>query len=137
MKKSWKDFYAVNIELLSPVAGRYASIIHLIDAARIECEETMKYQDVPFNYILDEITYTRTPQINPLFQEILPYQVLPHFHSRNSGIKYKLLKVDYGSAKVDLNLWIEEDRDNGGLLFTMNYSNALFSSTTIKLMLSN
>ncbi|QRN34843.1 non-ribosomal peptide synthetase [Pectobacterium brasiliense] len=109
----------------------------LIDAARLECEEAMKYQDVPFNYILDEITYTRNPQINPIFQAILTYQVFPHFHSRNSGIKYKPLKVDYGSAKVDLNLWIEEDRDSNGLLFTMNYSNALFSSATIERMLSN
>ncbi|WP_233983480.1 non-ribosomal peptide synthetase [Pectobacterium versatile] len=114
-----------------------ASITNLIDATRLECEETMIYQDVPFNYILDEITYTRNPQINPVFQAILTYQVFPHFHSRNSGIKYKPLKVDYGSAKVDLNLWIEEDRDNGGLLFTMNYSSALFSSATIERMLSN
>ncbi|MEQ6966920.1 non-ribosomal peptide synthetase [Pectobacterium polaris] len=113
------------------------SINDLIDAARLECEEAMKYQDVPFNYILDEITYTRNPQINPIFQAILTYQVFPHFHSRNSGIKYKPLKVDYGSAKVDLNLWIEEDRDSNGLLFTMNYSNALFSSATIERMLSN
>ncbi|MEQ9877402.1 amino acid adenylation domain-containing protein [Pectobacterium aroidearum] len=113
------------------------SINDLIDATRLECEEAMKYQDVPFNYILDEITYTRNPQINPIFQAILTYQVFPHFHSRNSGIKYKPLKVDYGSAKVDLNLWIEEDRDSNGLLFTMNYSNALFSSATIERMLSN
>ncbi|WP_113626309.1 non-ribosomal peptide synthetase [Pectobacterium peruviense] len=114
-----------------------ASIASLIEGARTECEETMRHQDVPFNYILDEITYVRNPQINPIFQAILTYQVFPHFHSSHGGFKYKPLKVDYGTAKLDLNLWVEEDKDSDGLLFTMNYSSALFSSATIQRMLND
>ncbi|MEQ9843088.1 amino acid adenylation domain-containing protein [Pectobacterium brasiliense] len=115
----------------------HASVASLIEGARAECEETLRYQDVPFNYILDEITYVRNPQINPIFQAILTYQVFPHFHSSHGGFKYKPLKVDYGTAKLDLNLWVEEDKDSDGLLFTMNYSSALFSSSTIQRMLND
>lgn len=114
-----------------------ASIASLIEDVRVECEETLRYQDVPFNYILDEITYVRNPQINPIFQAILTYQVFPHFHSSHGGFKYKPLKVDYGTAKLDLNLWVEEDKDSNGLLFTMNYSSALFSSNTVRRMLND
>ncbi|WP_350238319.1 amino acid adenylation domain-containing protein [Pectobacterium colocasium] len=114
-----------------------ASIASLIEDVRVECEETLRYQDVPFNYILDEITYVRNPQINPIFQAILTYQVFPHFHSSHGGFKYKPLKADYGTAKLDLNLWVEEDKDSNGLLFTMNYSSALFSSNTVRRMLND
>ncbi|RLM20977.1 non-ribosomal peptide synthetase [Brenneria alni] len=106
----------------------------LIDTTRAECEQAMMHQDVPFNYILDEISYVRNPQVNPVFQAILTYQVFPHFHN-NSGFKYQPLKVDYATAKLDLNLWVEEDKDRDGLLFTLNYSSALFNQDTIQRML--
>ncbi|UUE35696.1 amino acid adenylation domain-containing protein [Pectobacterium aroidearum] len=110
-----------------------ATISGIIENSRIECEETMRHQDVPFNYILENIDYVRNPQVNPIFQAILTYQAFPHYHN-NGGIKHKPVKVDYGTAKLDLNLWVEEDKDGDGLLFTMNYSSALFSRETIQRM---
>ncbi|MFJ5454069.1 amino acid adenylation domain-containing protein [Pectobacterium jejuense] len=113
-----------------------ATISDFIKKSRVECEETMRHQDVPLNYILENIDYARNPQVNPIFQAILTYQAFPHYHN-NGGIKHKPLKVDYGTAKLDLNLWVEEDKDSDGLLFTMNYSSALFSSGTIQRMLND
>ncbi|WP_279625690.1 non-ribosomal peptide synthetase [Xenorhabdus vietnamensis] len=104
----------------------------LVQITRKECEQSTAYQDVPFNCILDKISYVRNPQVNPIFQAILTYQIFPHYQE-TSLFKYQPLKIDYGVAKLDLNLWVEKEHD--GLLFTMNYSTALFDCDTVQRML--
>ncbi|CDH31403.1 non-ribosomal peptide synthetase [Xenorhabdus bovienii] len=106
----------------------------LVQITAKECEQSMAYQDIPFNHILDKIAYVRNPQVNPIFQAILTYQIFPHYQA-TSLFKYQPLKIDYGVAKLDLNLWVEKERD--GLLFTMNYSTALFNGDTIQRMLAD
>lgn len=106
----------------------------VVNSTREESGQAQVYQAIPLNDILDKIAYVRNPQVNPLFQAALTYQVFPHFHN-NTPFTYKPLKVDYGVSKLDLNLWVEEDQ--GGLLFTMNYNPDLFNHSTIKRMLSD
>ncbi|WP_108649571.1 non-ribosomal peptide synthetase [Dongshaea marina] len=110
-------------------ASRLSSVI---EAAKTESEQSIPHQDIPLNYILDQISYVRDPQVNPLYQAILTYQVYPQARN-NQWFSYKPLKVDYGVSKLDLNLWVEEDTD--GLLFTMNYNTDLFERKTIQRML--
>ncbi|MFI8415591.1 non-ribosomal peptide synthetase [Serratia sp. NPDC078593] len=111
-----------------------AALQDIVKIARSESEQTQRYQAIPLNDILDKIACIRHPQISPLFQAVLTYQVFPHFH-HNTLFSYKPLKVDYGVAKLDLNLWVEEDR--GGLLFTLNYNTDLFNRNTIERMLND
>lgn len=106
----------------------------MLSQARAQCAQAMSYQDVPFNMILDNISFVRSPQMNPLFQSMLSYQVFPHFYD-NSQASVKPLKVDYGVSKTDLNLWIEEDSDK--LLFTLYYNSNLFQKSTATRMLTH
>lgn len=106
----------------------------MLSQARAQCAEAMLYQDVPFNMILDNISFDRSPQMNPLFQAMLSYQVFPHFYD-DSQASVKPLKVDYGVSKTDLNLWIEEDSDK--LLFTLYYNSTLFHESTAMRMLAH
>ncbi|ATA25111.1 non-ribosomal peptide synthetase [Brenneria goodwinii] len=111
-----------------------ATLREIVDSAREESEQAQHYQAIPLNDILEKITYIRNPQINPLFQAALTYQVFPHFHN-NRLFTYQLLKVDYGVSKLDLNLWVEET--DSGLMLTMNYNSDLFNRSTITRMLSD
>lgn len=106
----------------------------MLAQARAQCAEAMLYQDVPFNMILDNISIVRSPQVNPLFQAMLSYQIFPHFYD-DSQVSIQPLKVDYGVSKTDLNLWVEEDSDN--LLLTLYYNSALFRESTATRMLEH
>ncbi|OTA21555.1 pyoverdine synthetase D [Xenorhabdus beddingii] len=98
------------------------------------CAEAMLYQDVPFNIILENISFARSHQVNPLFQAMLSYQVFPHFYDDNQA-SIKPLKVDYGVSKTDLNLWVEEDGDK--LLLTLYYNSILYRESTARQMLEH
>ncbi|EQA4238285.1 non-ribosomal peptide synthetase [Serratia marcescens] len=111
-----------------------ATLREIIGDVRSESEQAQLHQAIPLNDILDEIGHIRNPQVNPLFQAALTYQVFPHFHN-NTLFTYKPLKIDYGVSKLDLNLWVEESR--GSLLFTLNYNPDLFNRSTITRMLSD
>ncbi|WP_416777277.1 condensation domain-containing protein [Xenorhabdus budapestensis] len=101
---------------------------------RTNCAEAMLYQDVPFNIILENISFARSHQVNPLFQAMLSYQVFPHFYDDNQA-SIKPLKVDYGVSKTDLNLWVEEDSDK--LLLTLYYNSILYRESTARQMLEH
>lgn len=111
-----------------------ATLQDVLNSAHEESKQAQTHQAIPFNDILDKIACVRNPQINPLFQAALTYQVFPHSQN-NTLFMYKPLKIDYGVSKLDLNLWVEEDRD--GLLFTMNYSTVLFNPRTINRLLKD
>ncbi|GLT18780.1 hypothetical protein GCM10007938_25610 [Vibrio zhanjiangensis] len=111
--------------------SRLASVVH---AAKRQSEQAVAYQNVPLNRILDAIEHPRDLRINPLYQAVLSYQVYPHSRAKR-GFTYKPLKIDYGVAKLDLNLWVEEDGE--GLVFTINYDTALFKRATIERMLDD
>ncbi|CAM3924077.1 Linear gramicidin synthase subunit B [Vibrio aerogenes CECT 7868] len=110
------------------------TLLHVLEAAKKESEATAAHQDIPLNMILDAIHYQREPQVNPLYQAVLSYQVYPQARA-NPWFTFRPLKVDYGFAKVDLNLWVEEVDDD--LLLTMNYNKALFEAHTIERMLTH
>ncbi|NOH71942.1 amino acid adenylation domain-containing protein [Vibrio pectenicida] len=110
----------------------HSSLASVVEAAKKESSQAMTHQDVPFNRILEAIDHPRDLAINPLYQAVLSYQVYPHSRGQK-GFSYTPLKVDYGVAKLDLNLWVEEDGD--GLVCTINYDTALFEHATIERML--
>ncbi|WP_114784261.1 non-ribosomal peptide synthetase [Vibrio tetraodonis] len=110
----------------------HSSLASVVEAAKRESSQAMTHQDVPFNRILEAIDHPRDLAINPLYQAVLSYQVYPHSRGQK-GFSYTPLKVDYGVAKLDLNLWVEEDGE--GLVCTINYDTALFERATIEKML--
>ncbi|AUH01472.1 non-ribosomal peptide synthetase [Prodigiosinella confusarubida] len=109
-------------------------LVDMLSQAKGESEQAMRHQDVPFNMIIEHISFGRSPQVNPLFQAMLTYQVFPHFHN-NTLFTIEPLKVDYGVSKTDLNLWVEED--NGMLLLTLYYNPVIFRQNTAEQMLEH
>ncbi|CAG9001594.1 MAG: Dimodular nonribosomal peptide synthase [Candidatus Celerinatantimonas neptuna] len=111
-----------------------ASIETLFKQVSQQSDAVMAHQNVPFNRILELLTIDRNLQINPVFQAILTYQVFNNFIDP-SRVRYAPFKVDYGVSKLDLNLWVEEEKE--GLLLTFYYDSALFKPQRIERMLSD
>lgn len=105
----------------------------MLRQAREESEQAMRHQDIPFNMIVDSISFARSPQANPLYQAMLTWQLFPHYRN-NSWLSIEPMKVDYGVTKADLNLWVEED--NGALLLTLYYNRVIFRNSTARQMLA-
>ncbi|WP_339386798.1 amino acid adenylation domain-containing protein [Vibrio caribbeanicus] len=103
------------------------SLQMILAKTKSEAEQAAQHQNIALNRIIENIDYDRDPSINPLYQVALTYQVYPHSRT-NQLFSYSPLKVDYGVAKLDLNLWVEEDGDE--LLFTLNFDSQLFKPQT-------
>jgi amino acid adenylation domain-containing protein len=98
------------------------------------CLDALQHQEVPFEKLVEELNPTRSLNAHPLFQVMFVQQNVPALYVV-PGMKLELLKVDYQTAKFDLNLWVEELNDE--LLLTLHYSRDLFDAATVKRILAH
>lgn len=91
--------------------------------------EALLHQELPFERLIEELNPKRDTSRTPLFQIMFVHQNMPSIY-KLPGMEMKPFKVDYGSSKFDLNLWIEEVGDE--LLFTLTYNSDIFKQTTAK-----
>jgi amino acid adenylation domain-containing protein len=98
------------------------------------CQEALRNQELPFNVLLNALKVRRDLGAHPLFQVMLVHQNVPAQYA-SSGMDVEVIKLDYGSTKLDLNFWIEEINDR--LVVTLHYSSALFDRPTARRLLSD
>lgn len=109
------------------------TIFDLINEAKNQSNQAFAYQNIPFNHIVQSLEQRHFSQSNPLYQAILTYQVFPFYDPEQ--FQYESLKVDYGLAKLDLNLWVEAESDS--IILTLYYNNALFDADFIARMMAD
>ncbi|MFN9548262.1 MAG: non-ribosomal peptide synthetase [Cyanobacteriota bacterium] len=98
------------------------------------CQEALRNQELPFNVLLNELQVRRDLGAHPLFQVMLVHQNVPAQYA-SAGMDVEVMKLDYGTTKLDLNFWIEEI--NEGLVVTLHYASALFDRQTVRRILSD
>ncbi|MBW8873678.1 MAG: amino acid adenylation domain-containing protein [Acidobacteria bacterium] len=91
------------------------------------------HQDLPFEILVDELHPERDPSRNPLCQVLLMYQNYPVEERGLEGYSLSLMKVDSGTAKFDLVLFVDDVEQ--GLQAKFEYNTDLFDGTTVRRML--
>jgi amino acid adenylation domain-containing protein/non-ribosomal peptide synthase protein (TIGR01720 family) len=94
--------------------------------------EAYAHQDVPFEYLLQELQLERSLSHTPLFQVMLIYQNMPREELTLPGLTLEQLEVESTRANFDLSLWVMEERDR--LAVTFEYNIDLFEAATIERM---
>ncbi|WP_299491651.1 condensation domain-containing protein [uncultured Shewanella sp.] len=109
------------------------TITDLINGAKNQSNQAFAYQNIPFNHIVQSLEQRHFSQSNPLFQAMLTYQVFPFYDPEQ--FQYESIKVDYGVAKLDLNLWVEAECDS--IILTLYYNAALFDADFVQRMMAD
>ncbi|MFB2837780.1 amino acid adenylation domain-containing protein [Floridanema evergladense] len=126
--------FFVNTLVLRSQIKPEQNFIELLQKTRQTCLEAYSHQDIPFEYLVEQLHPERSLSYNPLFQVMIVLQ-----NMESAGIKVKLpeldikyLEQDYPFTKFDLTLDVSE-RDNQ-LHCMWEYATDLFAPTTIQRM---
>jgi amino acid adenylation domain-containing protein len=87
------------------------------------------HQDLPFERLVAELQPDRDMSRTPLFQVMLVLQNAPLQPLQIPGLTLRLLELDPGTAKFDLQLFFREGTE--GLRGSLEYSTDLFDAATI------
>jgi amino acid adenylation domain-containing protein len=101
---------------------------------RTVCQNAVQDQSYPFERLVGELNPSRSLNSHPVFQVMLVHQNVPSLYEV-PGMRLEVLKIDYGLAKFDLNLWTEDIGD--GLTLTLHYSKDVFAAATVRRMLDH
>ena len=114
------------LPLRTPLQGELPFAEYLGQVRNV-VQEALNHQQLPFERLIEELNPPRTLSIHPFYQVLLAQQTVPPAMKR--------FKVDYRSAKFDLNLWIEEGDD--GVSFTLTYNADIFEPGTARRFLTH
>ncbi|MGZ5050161.1 MAG: non-ribosomal peptide synthetase family protein [Methylobacter sp.] len=94
--------------------------------------DAQKYQDFPFEQLVEELNPERNLGHHPVFQVMFSYQNSPLELPEIAGLKVQLMKEESVTAKFDLTLLIAKTEDS--TVCTFEYSTELFKENTIARM---
>ncbi|MBC1236261.1 non-ribosomal peptide synthetase [Nostoc sp. 2RC] len=87
------------------------------------------HQDLPFEYLVEQLQPERNPSYNPLFQVMFVLQNSPMEELKLPGLDLNLLPLENQTAKFDLSLVMQEKEC--GLYGELEYNTDLFNANTI------
>lgn len=93
-----------------------------------------RYQDMPFETLVEELQPERDLSHTPLFQVMFVLQNAPMQSLELPGLTFEPIQAPSGTAKFDLSLIIGED---GGFSASFEYNTDLFDESTIDRMLNH
>ena len=157
-------FFANTLVLRADVSGN-PTFRELLDRVRARAKGAYAHQDLPFEKLVEELQPTRDPSRMPLFQVMFAFQNLPNGGGapRNgdgrlegkpgllshevdgllsgpsfglaAGLNARPFKVDTGTAKFDLTLYLWENEQ--GLGGAWQYNADLFEAATVERIASH
>ncbi|MBF6330403.1 non-ribosomal peptide synthetase [Nocardia transvalensis] len=129
-----------NLVIRSDVSGN-PTFTELVARVRETALAAYEHQDVPFEYLVDELNPTRSLARHPLFQVMLALQNAPDMiPCRLAGLDTQLIPVPAltGTTKFDLGFGVWEYGTYAspeGLQIVAEYATDLFAPTTVELLL--
>jgi amino acid adenylation domain-containing protein len=90
------------------------------------------HQDIPFDYLINELQPERNPAYTPLFQVLFILRNAPLPVRTSAGLTLAPAAIDNPIAHFDLMLVMEENAD--GIAASFEYSTDLFDAATIERM---
>lgn len=107
----------------------------LLARVRQRCLEAYAHQDVPFERLVEALRTERDLSRNPLFQVSFTLGSSKTCSLRLEGVQVQELEVDAGTARFDIELYLEEIGD--GLHGFIAYSTDLFDGARIERMIGH
>ncbi|MCP5052898.1 MAG: amino acid adenylation domain-containing protein, partial [bacterium] len=107
----------------------------LLKQVRRTTLEAFSHQDIPFEYLVEQLNPSRSLSHSPLFQVMLVLQNAPEEELKPSGLNISFPKPEYATAKFDLTLSVTEQVD--GFICNWEYSTDLFRPDTITRMIEH
>ncbi len=124
-------FFVNTLVLRTNIKGDH-SFLELLKQVRQTSFEAYSHQDIPFEYLVEQINPSRSMSHSPLFQVMFVLQNAPEEALELSGLKTSVMVPENTTAKFDLTLSVAERGD----LFVCDweYCTDLFRSDTVKRM---
>jgi amino acid adenylation domain-containing protein len=152
---SGQDDFAVGVPVanrtrpeLEPLVGFFANTLvmradasanptfrELVSRVQKTAFEAYRYQEIPFERLVEELSPDRSLSHNPLFQVTLAYQNYRKFGFKALGVEATPFRMHNGTSKFDLALLMTERED--GISGVFEYSRDLFEEPTIRRMASH
>ena len=123
--------FFVNTLVLRADLGGDPEFRHAVARVREATLDAQAHQDLPFEKLVEALQPERTLSHAPLVQVMLVFQGSPAELPLPSGLTVDVLEPEIRSAKVDLTLFVHEERD-GGLKLGLQYSTDLFDPATMR-----
>jgi amino acid adenylation domain-containing protein len=127
--------FFVNTLVMRTDLGETPSFRELLSRVRKVALEAYARQDLPFEYLVDELQLERDLSHAPLFQVMFVFGNTPMSALELPGLTMSLLETDSGTAKFDLTLSMREIEQ--GLIGDLEYNTDLFDKSTIARMLTH
>ncbi|MCP4403284.1 MAG: amino acid adenylation domain-containing protein, partial [bacterium] len=124
-------FFVNTLVLRTQINGEH-TFSELLKQVRHTALEAYSRQDIPFEYLVEQLNPARSLSHSPLFQVAFALQNTPQETLEFSGLEVSFLEPETMTAKFDLTLSIEEQ--DGVLMCDWEYDTDLFRSDTITRM---
>lgn len=124
-------FFVNNLVLRSDV-GDNPSFCQLLQQVREITLEAYAHQDLPFEYLVEQLQPQRDLSYSPIFQVKFALANTPTEDLKLTGLTLSPLKQENPTAKLDLSLDMVESE--AGLIGVFEYNTDLFEATTIARM---
>ncbi|SHM78877.1 amino acid adenylation domain-containing protein [Duganella sacchari] len=121
--------FFVNTLVLRTRIDRSMRFRTLLEGVRADSLAAYARQDLPFEYLVDDLHLERQRSHSPLFQVMLVVQNAPLGDLELAGLELEPLRAETASAKFDLTLGVGGEGDT--LSASMEYSTDLFDESTI------
>ncbi|MDQ1350349.1 MAG: hypothetical protein QG657_650 [Acidobacteriota bacterium] len=120
----------VNTLVIRTDLSRNPTFEILLLGVRSAFSEAYKYQDIPFERLVEELNPQRNLGVTPLFQVMFQLQNAPMPAISISDLTIIPIQIDTGFSQMDLSLTMWEEA--GGMKGTFEYSTDLFEVDTIR-----
>jgi amino acid adenylation domain-containing protein len=124
-------FFVNTLVLRTPVLGT-VPVSQLLKQVRQTALQAYAHQDIPFEYLVEQLNPTRSLSHSPLFQVMLVLQNAPQEQLVIKGLKVSVEDTETTIAKFDLTLSIAEHEEV--LVCDWEYRTDLFRPQTVKRM---
>jgi len=127
-------FFANTLALRLDLTGN-PTFSELIERTRAVALDAYKYQDLPFEKLVQEINPERSMSHNPLFQVLFSLGSFPEEIFRMRGLELRWIGRTDATARFDISLVMRQHADQ--LSGALEYSTDLFDEPTIDRMLGH
>ena len=127
-------FFVNSLVLRGNLSGN-PTFRELLARSREMCFEAYAHQELPFDKLVEELQPERNLNHHPLFQVVFILQNTPIEAPQCEGVVMSLLKGDTTTAKFDLTLSLQEEKE--GLQGSLQYSTDLFDAPTMARMVEH
>lgn len=124
-------FFVNSLVLRSDLTGN-PTYRELLRRVRSMALDAYKYQDLPFERLVDELHADRDINRNPVFQVLFALQNVVQDELRLAGLRINLMPLDTDTAKFDL--YLSHHLRDGQLHGAFEYRTDLFAQTTVARM---